>query len=152
MNLVNMLHDIECEIFNENLNFDNITLKLFELHYYHNEVYHKYCNFINKSPINVSSVDEIPLLPVDIFKTQKVILQDLPVEAIFETSGTTAMNKGTHYVPYLRVYDNSLLKTFEKFFGSPDQYKFAFLLPNYLEQPHSSLVYMAQVLANKSKS
>lgn len=151
MNLVNMLHDIERDIFNENLNFDNITLKLFELHYHHNEVYNKYCDFLNKNPNNVSSIDEIPLLPVDIFKTQKVILQNLPVEAVFETSGTTAMNKGKHYVSFLRVYENSLLKTFEKFFGSPDQYKFAFLLPNYLEQPHSSLVYMAQILANKSK-
>jgi hypothetical protein len=151
MNLVNVLNDIENKIFDKNINFDSIALQLFEIHYQHNETYNKYCNFLNRNPRNVLKIDDIPLLPVDIFKTQPIFLNDLPIEAIFETSGTTANNRGKHYVPFMRVYQQSLLKSFEKFFSSPQNYKFAFLLPNYLEQPNSSLVYMANVLANKSQ-
>jgi hypothetical protein len=150
MNIINVLREIESEIFDDNLDFDSIALRLFELHYENNEVYHKYCKIIGKNPNKISNIDEIPLLPVDIFKNQKVILRDLPAERIFETSGTIVDKKGKHYVPFLRVYDKSLLVSFEKFFGSPSQYRFLFLLPNYLEQPNSSLIYMASILARNA--
>lgn len=146
-----MLHDIENKIFDDNIIFDNIAINLFEIHYHYNETYSKYCNLLNKNPHNVSKIEEIPLLPVDIFKNKRIVLDDLQIEAIFETSGTTINNRGKHFIPFIKVYENSLLKSFKKFFGSPHQYKFAFLLPNYIEQSHSSLVYMANVLANQSQ-
>ena len=41
-------------------------------------------------------------------------------------------------------------RSFEKFIGKPEDYIFLGLLPNYSENPHSSLIYMVDYLMKKS--
>jgi hypothetical protein len=48
------------------------------------------------------------------------------------------------------VYEESFLRCFEQFYGSPESYCILGLLPSYLEQGASSLVYMVDVLVKRS--
>jgi hypothetical protein len=46
----------------------------------------------------------------------------------------------------------SIYQSFEQFIGKPEDYIFLGLLPNYSENPHSSLIYMVDYLMKKSES
>ena len=68
---------------------------------------------------------------------------------IFESSGTTGVTPGRHFVNDLSLYEESFLKTFRLFYGDPEEYLIAALLPSYTEREGSSLVYMADKLIKK---
>jgi hypothetical protein len=69
---------------------------------------------------------------------------------IFESSGTTGIKPGRHFIGSLGLYRESFLKTFNLFYGRPDEYLIAALLPSYVERKGSSLVYMAEWLIKES--
>ena len=68
---------------------------------------------------------------------------------VFESSGTTGVSPGRHFVSDLALYERSFFKTFRLFYGDPGDYLIA-LLPSYTEREGSSLVYMADKLIKKS--
>ena len=94
-------------------------------------------------PSEVDSLHKIPFLPVEFFRNHKIVTGDYPVEMIFESSGTTGTIPGKHFVSDLRLYEESFLKSFRLFYGDPEEYLIAALLPSYTEREGSSLVYMA---------
>ena len=49
------------------------------------------------------------------------------------------------------MYEESIYQSFEQFIGKPEDYIFLGLLPNYSENPHSSLIYMVDYLMKKSR-
>jgi hypothetical protein len=75
-------------------------------------------------------------------------LNELP---FFESSGTTGQETSKHYILDYTIYEQSYLKGFQYFFGSPTKYCILGLLPSYLERQHSSLVYMMDDLIKKSQ-
>ena len=77
-------------------------------------------------------------------------LPGLPVEKIFESSGTTGPLPGKHFVIDLRLYEKSFLRSFIQFYGEPEEYLIAALLPSYTEREGSSLVYMVDNLIQRS--
>ena len=60
------------------------------------------------------------------------------------------LNRSKHYIADFNLYEESIYKSFEKFIGKPEDYIFLGLLPNYSENPHSSLIYMVDFLMKKS--
>ena len=66
MNLENIFHAYS------ELEFQNHALALFHYQYEQNEVYRSFCNMLNVNPNNVTSVSQIPFLPISFFKTDKV--------------------------------------------------------------------------------
>ena len=92
----------------------------------------------------VEQVEDIPFLPVEFFKSRKVVTQDLVPQAVFTSSGTTGALTSKHYVTDLSLYEESFIKGFEKFYGSLSEWTILALLPSYLEREGSSLVYMAE--------
>ena len=62
------------------------------------------------------------------------------------------MITSSHAVADVKLYEESFLKSFELFYGSPSNYCIIALLPAYLEREGSSLVYMADRLINESKN
>ena len=76
--------------------------------------------------------------------------ETLSDEAVFESSGTTGQTTSRHYVADLSVYEESFLSGFRYFYGDPEEYFFAGLLPSYVERKNSSLVYMVNRLINIS--
>lgn len=133
--------------------FNEHALALFNIHYANNNVYRRYIDFLNPSFIasDIKHYSQIPYLPIELFKTQEVILQGYTPIDYFSSSGTTNSEKSTHHIVDFSPYENSFTHCFTKFWGNIEDYCILALLPNYMEQKHSSLIYMVQSLMEQSK-
>ena len=131
--------------------FSKVALSLFYDQYKHNEVYRRYCELTGKTAATVHSIEDIPFLPIEIFKYHRVIREGKKSQLIFESSGTTDQVKSRHYVADPAVYSWSLHNCFRHFFGPPEQYCILALLPTYIERGNSSLVYMVNELMKASQ-
>jgi hypothetical protein len=68
----------------------------------------------------------------------------------FQSSGTGNTGRSQHFVADKQWYEDSFLLGFTHFFGPIQDYVVLALLPNYLEQGDSSLVYMVNGLIQQS--
>ena len=122
--------------------FNDYALSVFEYQYTYNDVYQTYCVQLGKNPSNVSDIQSIPFLPIEFFKTQKVVTGKWESEKIFKSSGTTLQSRSKHHVKDVEFYHHVTKHTFEKFYGSLSEYEILALLPSYQEQGDSSLISM----------
>ncbi|VAW27903.1 Possible acyl protein synthase/acyl-CoA reductase-like protein, partial [hydrothermal vent metagenome] len=144
---------IEKKIFNikSEIDFTALALEIFHFQYHKNEVYHKFVEGLGVDTATIKSYREIPFLPIEFFKTHKVVCGDFEPETVFQSSGTTGMATSKHFIKDIRLYEQSLVRGFKLFFGKPDEHIFLALLPSYLERSGSSLVHMANRLIQLSK-
>ena len=113
-------------------------------------IYKQYLSHLNIKPSKINTVSQIPFLPIEFFKTHKVISGENEASITFVSIGTTGQSLSKHYITDIAAYENSFLKGFKHFFGKIEDYRILALLPSYLEREGSSLVYMCQQLINKS--
>ena len=135
---------------NDKASFEKCSLEVFQFQYEQNPVYRKFCEHLKRNPGNVGSIEDIPFLPIEFFKSHDIFCRDLPAEITFTSSGTTGMTPSRHLVPKLDIYEQSFRKAFELFYGNPSDYTILALLPSYLERTGSSLIYMADDLIRSS--
>jgi len=145
MNLEDIFHPFS------DLDFEKHALALFRYQYEKNEVYRSFCNLLKINKKEITTVTQIPFLPISFFKTQQVKTGEFEPETEFWSSGTTGNETSKHFVKDVMLYEHSFLNAFEYFYGNPQDYCFLALLPNYLEQKHSSLIYMMNRLIFGSK-
>lgn len=131
--------------------FEDVTFEVFKHQFKNNRVYRSFCDLLYTHPSDVSSIENIPFLPIQFFKSHKIISADKSAEAIFTSSGTTGSITSKHYVSDIQLYSKSFSKGFEKFYGKIEDYIILALLPSYLEREGSSLVYMVDNLIKASK-
>lgn len=137
--------------------FQAACLETFFYQYENVEVYRKFVDFLGKNPSEIKEVIDIPFLPIEMFKNHLVLDKvfdsaqtDKPL-SYFQSSGTTQIQtRSKHYIADFNLYEESIYKSFEQFIGKPEDYIFLGLLPNYSENPHSSLIYMVDFLMKKS--
>jgi Acyl-protein synthetase, LuxE len=132
-------------------NFNALALKIFQFQYSHVAIYKAYCNLMGKMPETVISIEQIPFLPIQFFKTQKVIAEGCTEQAVFESSGTTNSINSKHFVAQTSLYQKSFMRCFTQQYGNPSIYCIIGLLPSYLERGNSSLVYMVDYLIKQSQ-
>ena len=143
---------LENRIFEVNAqNFDETALEIFRFQYAENQVYRKYCNSLSVNPDAIKSINKIPFLPIQLFKSHRITSTEFIEEGIFESSGTTGSVNSKHFVKDLSIYKRSFLTALKKFYGSPEKYCVIGLLPSYLERKNSSLVMMVDELIRQSK-
>lgn len=131
--------------------FNALALSVFEFQYKNNPVYRAFADSIKVDPTQVTHYKNIPFLPIEFFKTHKVLSQQEKSDAIiFTSSSTTSQTPSQHIVTDASVYERSFLKGFELFYGHPNEYAILALLPGYLERKGSSLVYMFNKLIELS--
>ena len=130
--------------------FRKNALAVFRMQAENLQVYKKFIKYLKINPSDVKRIADIPFLPIEVFKSHKIIHKEFDARLIFQSSGTTGAKLSRHYVVYPDIYDYSLLKTFEQFYGSPSDYTILALLPSYLERKASSLVYMVNQLISKT--
>lgn len=130
--------------------FDEIALKLYVEQYHNVAPYKTYCDLLGKTPENITQVEQIPFLPIELFKDHKILHQNAVAQEKFLSSGTTGSIPSVHYVPDLEFYQRCFMDGFSDVYGSVDQYVVLALLPSYLERTGSSLVYMANTLIEQS--
>jgi Acyl-protein synthetase, LuxE len=117
----------------------------------HNKIYEKWAYLCNVKNSVISSVTDLPFLPIQFFKSTQVVCGNFIAEQVFESSGTTKQNVSKHFVKEISLYKQSFNQTFEQFYGSVNNWCIIALLPSYLERNTSSLVYMANTLIRESK-
>lgn len=130
--------------------FLSVVIQVFTYQYENNPVYRSFIDHLGKNPWNLKSLYDIPFLPVEFFRNHPVITGRVQVEMIFESSGTTGMMPGKHFVKDISLYEESFTRSFSLFYGDPGKYVIAALLPSYTERCGSSLVYMVDGLIKKS--
>ena len=131
--------------------FLELALTHFRFQYEANEIYGKFCRLMKVKPEQINSLEKIPFLPIELFKSNKIVSGLTTPERIFTSSGTSGQIPSQHYVHDLNLYKKSFLTGFELCYGKPDSYCFLCLLPSYLERKGSSLVYMAETLVQESR-
>ena len=142
----------EKDIFNikSNEEFESIALRVFKFQFENSAVYRSFCDLLFKHPSDINSIEEIPFLPIQFFKSHKVLSSTQPPQKIFTSSGTTGNVTSKHFVTDLHIYESSFKNGFEYFYGNIDDYAILGLLPSYLERDGSSLIYMVDYLIQKS--
>lgn len=139
-------------IFNitSNKEFSNLAIEIFNYQYLTNKVYQNFCNLLKVNPSTIDSIEKIPFLPIEFFKTQEVICGKNNVDEVFLSSGTTGQNQSKHFVKDITIYIESFIKGFEQFYGKITDYCFLALLPSYMEREGSSLIFMTEYLIKHS--
>ena len=130
--------------------FNRLALEIF---YFQKDAIPVYGRFIESLPEkfrNPAHFTEIPFLPVGFFKSEKILPAGMEYRTVFHSSGTTGSERSKHYIAEPRHYEKIFTEGFKIFYGEPSSYCFLALLPSYLEQQNSSLVYMADKLIAKS--
>lgn len=131
--------------------FKNKAMDVFHYQFENNPIYRSYCDLLYLHPAEIKAISEIPFLPIEFFKTKKVVSSTNEAQIVFKSSGTTGSRLSKHYVTNLKLYEESFIRAFEKFYGSVDDYVILGLLPSYLEREGSSLIYMVNHFIQKSK-
>jgi phenylacetate-coenzyme A ligase PaaK-like adenylate-forming protein len=146
--------------------FEKIALKTFRFQYENNLVYREFCDFLKTDIQKVKSLEQIPFLPIQFFKSHKVVSNTNSAQETFTSSGTTsplppkggesdkklAPITSKHFVTDITLYEESYRKGFSQFYGNIEDYVVLALLPSYLEREGSSLIYMVEDLIKKTNN
>lgn len=131
--------------------FNRLCLDVFRFQASENKVYRDWLKSIGKNPLKIHVPEEIPFLPISLFKSQTVFCgEPLGQELVFTSSSTTSQIPSKHLVLDPAIYEKSFMTCFELFYGPIKDYCFLALLPNYLSRSGSSLVYMCKKLIEES--
>ena len=129
----------------------DVAIEVFKHQFKNNKVYRSFCDLLYVHPSDITEIEKIPFLPIQFFKSRKVLSSLDEIEEVFSSSGTTGNTTSQHFVTDISLYEESYLKGFHHFYGDIKEYTVLALLPNYLERKGSSLVYMVNDLIQKSK-
>lgn len=126
--------------------FSNLALELFRYQAKECSIYKDYIQLLKIAPDSVNSIEKIPFLPIEFFKSHEVKSGEFSAESVFTSSGTTGQTVSKHHVKDLALYEQSFTKTFHLFYGNEKDMVILALLPSYLERTGSSLIYMCESL------
>ena len=132
--------------------FEQQALEVFRFQHQNNPVYQQFCELLNIDSAHVNSLHKIPFLPIQFFKSHKIVSSEKKPEIIFTSSGTTGSSTSKHFVTDLSIYRKSFRKGFEQFYGEISDYVVLALLPSYLEREGSSLIFMVEDLITRSNN
>jgi hypothetical protein len=138
-------------IFNVNKqSFETAAFENYRFQLENNRVYREYQSLLPGKLQHPQGLTTFPFLPINFFKSKRVVAFEGKEEMIFTSSGTTGMSTSKHFVKSLELYESSFLSAFRQFYGDASQYAFLCLLPSYMEREGSSLIYMAERLVKDS--
>ncbi|QBA65097.1 acyl transferase [Muriicola soli] len=131
--------------------FDAAVISVFRFQYENNLVYREFCQHMGTKPSDINRVEDIPFLPIEFFRKKQLSCSSSKPELIFTSSGTTSSLPSKHFIADVGIYEHSFRKSFERFYGNPEDFCILALLPSYLERSGSSLVYMVRDLIELSR-
>ena len=131
--------------------FNKKSLEVFKFQFENNKVYRSFCDLLYKHPSDVKTIQDIPFLPIQFFKSKTILSSKAPIKTTFTSSGTTGSSTSKHHITDLEIYTQSFTKGFRQFYGNIEDYIVLGLLPSYLEREGSSLIYMVDAMIKTSK-
>jgi phenylacetate-coenzyme A ligase PaaK-like adenylate-forming protein len=132
--------------------FDRATLQIFQHQAKSCSVYRQFISGLRIDADKITSIEEIPFLPIEFFKSHRILSTDAAVQLTFTSSGTTGMVTSSHLVSDKTWYEDSFRYAFQLFYGDIRDYTVLALLPSYLEREGSSLIYMVDDLIKQSQN
>lgn len=147
-----MVHPQDIFTISSHKQFEKIALKVFRFQYENNLVYREFCDFLKTDVQKVKSLQQIPFLPIQFFKSHEVVSNTNEIQETFTSSGTTGMITSQHLVTDVSLYEQSYRLAFSEFYGNIEDYAVLALLPSYLERSGSSLIYMVEDLIELSNN
>ncbi len=126
------------------VSFEEICMNVFSYQAKENQLYKEFLQLLEIDPQDVSCPEEIPFLPIELFKTHRIKTGEWPVTEVFSSSGTTGSSTSMHLLRDPEWYQQLSIRGFEERYGSIKDWCILALLPAYLERQGSSLVYMVQ--------
>jgi hypothetical protein len=131
--------------------FEQYSLEIFQFQAQKNSVYREFLTHLKTDVSAVDSINKIPFLPIQFFKSHKIVASQNAIQKTFLSSGTTGMQQSKHLITNVAIYEESFRKGFEHFYGNIEDYTVLALLPSYLERDGSSLIYMVNDMIQQSK-
>jgi len=129
--------------------FEDLSFDVFRYQLEHCEVYSNYAGTIGKS--NPGKLADIPFLPISFFKSKRITSNEFKdIQCAFKSSGTRGI-RSTHELVDIEIYRASLEWMYRNYVGDMENQIILALLPNYIEQGDSSLVYMVDYLIKMTK-
>ena len=138
------------KIFNEHsaTEFEDLSFDVFRYQIKHCEVYSNYVSALERS--NPGNLSDIPFLPISFFKSKRIVSNEFKeIQYTFKSSGTMGV-RSAHELVDIEIYRTSLEWMYRNYVGDMENQIILALLPNYLEQGDSSLVYMVDYLIKKT--
>lgn len=132
--------------------FEKIALKTFRFQYDHNVVYQEFCDLLKIDKAAVKTLHQIPFLPIQFFKSHRIVSNQNVVQQTFSSSGTTGVITSQHFVTDVAKYEQSYRQAFNQFYGNIENFVILAVLPSYLEREGSSLIYMVSDLIKLSNN
>lgn len=132
--------------------FESLALELFRHQAEYCAPYRQYIELLGIQPDEICSVEKIPFLPIELFKSHDVYCGDNEPEKIFTSSNTGGTVASRHLMQSLAHYEQAFTRGFELFYGDCSKWSIYGLLPNYLQREGSSLVYMVDRLIKRCGS
>lgn len=126
--------------------FSQLALEVFRFQAQRCAPYRQYVELLGVDPTCVSRVEDIPFLPIELFKLRDVYCGQQEPEKVFTSSSTTGQTPSRHMMQSLALYEQAFTRAFEQFYGNAEGWSIYGLLPNYLQREGSSLVYMVDRL------
>jgi len=132
--------------------FNTIALQVFQYQAKNCKVYGDFIAGLNIDPASVTTIRQIPFLPIEFFKSRLIGSSTDEVQVTFTSSGTTGLTTSSHAITDISWYEDSFRNAFKLFYGDIEKYTILALLPSYLERQGSSLIYMAEDLVKRSNN
>jgi len=132
--------------------FNEMALQVFQYQVKNCKVYADFIAGLNLDPASVTTIGQIPFLPIEFFKSRLIVSSTDAVQVTFTSSGTTGITTSSHSVTDISWYEDSFRNAFKLFYGNIETYTILALLPSYLERQGSSLIYMAEDLVKRSNN
>jgi hypothetical protein len=130
--------------------FDQLAEQLFEFQVEANPILKEFHSLVKGKLLD--SDHSFTFLPIEFFKTRKVLCSGVRGTCHFESSGTTGTLNSRHYYDDLYIYEQSVLACFQRCYGDPADHIVLALLPGYTNRGNASLVYMMKTLIERSKN
>jgi hypothetical protein len=132
--------------------FNETALSLFRYQHKDCVPYRQYCDLLGVDAAQVQGLEDIPFLPVELFKTHDLRSGSYHPEAWFSSSSTGGSGQSRHAVERLAWYHQVSRACFEHFFGPVTDHSFLCLLPSYLERSGSSLIAMLEAWVKETEA
>lgn len=132
--------------------FEAAALEVFHFQAERCAPYKQYIKLLGIDPSEVQRVEQIPFLPIELFKTHDIYCGDHAPEKIFTSSNTGSTVASRHMMSSLKIYEQAFFSSFEQFYGDVRGWSLYGLLPNYLQREGSSLIYMVDRMIARSGS
>ena len=103
----------ENNIFNiaSDTEFLELSLSIFNFQVNQNPIYGKWVKLLNIDSEKVTTLQQIPFLPIEFFKEFEIVSSAIHSKTIkFTSSATTSLTPATHFVNDILIYEKSFLK------------------------------------------